>query len=215
MKARLSTLLADLGELPKGLDRAGMCKAGLGSEAPDMSLEGSYARATKAHARLAFARVLDDVCPAGSVSLHNKRIPGSCVGLEHLVVAPRGLVVVSPEWAPARPAARAKSSVVSRGSVISERAAGAIRQRRSVVVRDALHRAIALRAWLAATAWAGTPVLTAVCYAPAVPVAGPPVLIDGVWLGAIERLGPWLGSGAKLTAPERGALAYFLATELD
>ncbi|HUB71478.1 MAG TPA: hypothetical protein VL984_13750 [Acidimicrobiales bacterium] len=230
VKARLTTLLADLadfadlGDLPMSVANSLSC----GSQvAPDLagvpdagpypgSYPGSYGAPARPNARSqAFTRLLDDLCPAGAVLLHNKTLPGSRLHLDHLVVAPRGLVVVSPEWAPAEPAANAGAAAGTAGAGIP-RASRTLRKRRSAVVRDALGRTIALRTWLAATVWAATPVLTAICVAPAVaPVTGPPVLIEGVWLGAIERLGPWLGSGTTLAAPRRGALAYFLATELD
>ena len=73
-----------------------------------------------------------------------------------------------------------------------------------------------LRRWLDGSAWHAVPVLGAVCSAPAEGyVPPPPVLLDGLWVGSLERLPSWLASGNALTAAERAAIGYYLVSELD
>jgi len=241
VKERLSSLLESLGELPAGFP-------------PDVS-----ALATPSPEPLqGLGRVLSEICPAGTVLIHNRRLKGCALGLEHLVVAPRGVVVVSPEWAPVKvrfptaPAPMLSGAAANSAALLAQnegasncasmahpslfsstflfsgtlpgappgagtgggQASG--RRRRSAVVRAALRRAHALRSWLENAPWAGTPVLAAVCCLPMIgapPLA--PVLIDGLWLGPIERLAPWLAGGADLSPTARVALGQYLAAALD
>lgn len=198
VKERLSTLLFALGELP-----------GQFGPAPNMPLPGQ-----------GLARLIDDICPASTVVIHSKSLPGCRLALEHLVVAPRGLVVVSPEWAPVtepspRPAGPSGHGRRSSTPAASASVGDSHTRRRSRVVRETLRRANALRAWLAGTDWAGATLWAAVCSPPMMgPPVPPPVVIDGLWLGGIERLPSWLGSGPSLDGPARAALGYFLAAEL-
>jgi hypothetical protein len=183
VKARLTDLMATLGELPgrRGLPRA--CHGALGG-------------------------FLDDVCPAGTVVMHDRRVPGRDVRLQHLVIAPRGVVVVGPRWAPAggggHPAGRrADAPASTRGAAVPG------------VVRSTLRCAYALQSWLEGTDWAGAPVLAGVCTSPAeAAVARPPLVLDALWVGPLQCLPPWLASGDALDAADRGALGYFLAVQL-
>jgi hypothetical protein len=187
VRARLSTLLASLGEFPAQRDLAAV-------EPND-----------------AIAALLDDICPAGSVVLHGKSLPTLGVNLENLVIASRGAVVVSPVLAPLpgrgcihRSGTR-RAPAVQAGRGIS----------RSTVVRETLRRAHALRAWLSGTRWAGTPVMAAVCSEPSPAKVGePPLVMGDLWLGATESLPGWLASGDALGSTGAAALAYFLAAEL-
>jgi len=185
VKARLSILLAALGELPAPADAP---RQGQG-----------------------LSRLLDAMCPSGSVVLHGKSVPGFALPLEHIVVAPRGLVVVSPYWVERD---RLASPAGQPAQVVRLRANARSRSR-SFAVRETLRRASALRGWLAATAWEGTTVWAAVCSAPALgPPTAPPVTIGDLWVGHIERLPSWLGSGPALVQAERERLARFLGLEL-
>jgi len=187
VQARLSILLAALGELP-------------GSRADARPGEG-------------LARLLDKLCSC-AVVIHDKELPQGGVALEHVVVAPRGLVVVSPAWAPVPLRGPKPGRGDGRARAYPLPSAGEGR-RRSRIVRETLRRGKALSAWLDQTAWAGTPVWAAVCSAPVLglPVE-PAVMLDGLWLGDIERLASWLASGLDLDGPRRSALGRFLAAEL-
>jgi hypothetical protein len=192
LKARLSTLLEALGELPGGT--AGSLPDGAPGTAP-----------VAGHG---LGRVLDEVAPAGTIVLHNKKISGFGLELEHIVVAPRGLVIVSPEWAPSY----ARLPKLSVPTTAGAGMAAEWRRLRSSAVRGALRRAHACRTWLERTPWAGAPVLAAVCLAPVVGAPPlPPVFIDGLWLGPVERLAPWLAAGLDLAPESRAALGYYLA----
>ena len=184
VRARLSTLLASLGEFPAQRDLAG-------AEPSD-----------------AVSDLLDDICPAGSVVMHGRSLPALGVKLENLVIASRGAVVVSPVLAP----------FPARGRSGTRRAPAAQAGRgisRSTVVRETLRRAHALRAWMSATPWAGTPVIAAVCSEPAPANVGePPLAIGELWLGPTESLPGWLSSGEALRGTGAAALGYFLAAEL-
>ena len=187
VKERLTTLLAALGELP----------------GPGLLLPGE-----------GLARIVDDICPAGAMVVRSKSLPGCALALERLVVGPRGVVVVSTEWVPPR----SKMNVGAPGALRSACTAATSAQdrRRSRVVREALRRARALHAWLDGTAWAGVPVWAAVCLPPlGAPVPPPPVVIDGLWVGPIERLPAWLASGPELDSSSRAALGCFLNSELS
>lgn len=187
VRARLSNLLACLGELPGPMEM-------MGTELSQ-----------------ALARFLDDACPAGTVVMHGRKLPGRDIVLENLVIGARGVVVAKPLLAPVpggggkqrAGAPRAGALVANRGTT------------RSAVVRETLHRAYALRAWLAGTSWLGTPVLAAVCYEPAPATASEaPVVLDALWLGAAEHLFAWLMSGDTLNGGTAAALSCFLAAEL-
>jgi hypothetical protein len=191
VKARLSILLAALGELPAQFPTE-QARPGQG-----------------------LAHLIDDMCSATTPVIHAKLLPLCSLDLEHLVVAPRGLVVVSPEWAPAPPKGPRTDVPPGRVRSASARSGGPEERRRSRLVREALRRANALRAWLETTPWAGTPVWAAVCSAPVLgPPPSPPVVLDGLWLGDLQRLPAWLGTGADLDAPDRAALGYYLSAEL-
>jgi len=190
VKARLSSLMAALGEVP-------------GQFEPPPPPVGQ-----------GLARLIDDICPAGTVVVHARSVPGCSLDLEHIVVASRGLVVVSPEWAVLAGEGAGGDDLRGRTRAGASSSRGPDR-RRSRQVRETLRRSNALRAWLAGTSWAGTPVLAAVCSPPLMgPASAPPVLLDGLWFGPIERLPSWLGSGDKLDVPARAALGYFLAADL-
>jgi hypothetical protein len=165
-------------------------------------------------------QLLDDTCPPGTVVMHARRVPDAGLRLEHLAVAPRGLVVVGPYLEQSPPpgfgrhsaTARSRSPKVGGAPPLLRSPGGA---RRSGPVRETLCRSRALRSWLAGTRWAEVPVLAAVCSAAVLgPTANPPKVLGGLWLGPANELPAWLGSGRSLDGTTCGALAYFLASEL-
>lgn len=208
VKARLSLLLAELGELSAARGRP--------AAVPWGSLAGA----------------LDDICDRGTLVLHGRVVPGRAVPVEHLVVAPRGLVVVGPAWAGVN-VNRRPDPFAPRPT----RSAGRPTAAPPGVVRETLRAAYSLRTWLDATCWSGTPVLAAVCTGPAEaprpgvprpPVPGgpaparlpavtrsrPPLVLDALWMGLVGQLADWLESGDALDGVSREALGYFLADEL-
>jgi hypothetical protein len=177
-------------------------------------------------------QVLDDTCSPGTMVMHGRRlpdrlpdsvpdrVPDSGLRLEHVAVAPRGLVVIgpylghTPAGAPShRDALGNYKSANGVGSSPFPR--GQLSARRSGPVRETLRRSRAMRSWLAETRWAEVPVLAAVCSAAVLgPTANPARALGGLWLGPANELPAWLASGRSLDGTTCGALAYFLASEL-
>ena len=169
-------------------------------------------------------QLLDDTCPPGTMVMHGRRVPDrvpdSGLRLEHLAVAPRGLVVIGPYLghtpagaASHRDALGKYKSANGVGSSAFPR--GQVSARRSGPVRETLRRSRAMRSWLAETRWAEVPVLAAVCSAAVLgPTANPARALGGLWLGPANELPAWLASGRSLDGTTCGALAYFLASEL-
>lgn len=163
--------------------------------------------------------------------MHGLQAPGWQAPIQHLVVAPRGAVVVGSCW-DAGTAGPLPAGVLPVGR----------RESRSPAVRRALKGASSLRALLSGTKWAGSPVLAAVCVlsvggahdcameggglsSPGAPPAAPvlaapvsaaptPVVIGDLWMGHAGRLPAWLASGDGLGAEEQEALSRFLAGHL-
>ncbi|HYA44894.1 MAG TPA: hypothetical protein VED59_04745, partial [Acidimicrobiales bacterium] len=82
-------------------------------------------------------------------------------------------------------------------------------------VRDILRRAHALRSWLEDTLLAGLPVLVAVCTKEhSSPANSPPLLLDRLWLGALDQLSEWLATGEVIDRSACQGVATFLAGEL-
>ncbi len=197
VRARLSRLLATLGEL--SAERA--------PGPPDW--------------RPALRRFLDGRCPAGTVVMHGRRLPNRPLVIEHLIVAPRGLVVVSPSFGQVLrggyshlgPAWRAREAA---GGVSAPRALGTVAgDRRPALVRETLRRCYALRSWLGAGPWDGVPVLAAVCGCPVARASAHPwLMLDGLWLGAADQLPGWLISEEILDVATRTDLGRFLAEVL-
>jgi len=169
----------------------------------------------------ALGRLLDDMCPPEAVVLHGRRLPDRALSFDHLVVAPIGLVVVGPcpghvgREAPSQlsVALPPKQTPARLGTASAN--GGGRRARRPGLVRETLRRRYALRFWLAGTGWAEVPVRAAVCAAAVLgPTAGPPLILDGLWLGPADRLPAWLASGSALGSETRAALARFLDAEL-
>jgi hypothetical protein len=165
-------------------------------------------------------QLLDDICPAGTVVMHARRVPDTGLRLEHLAVAPRGLVVIGPYLGQASPRSPSRHNAVARSrSATGGGSAALIRgqagARRPGPVRETLCRSRAMRSWLAGTRWAEVPVLAAVCSAAVLgPTANPARALGGLWLGPANELPAWLASGRSLDGTTGGALAYFLASEL-
>ena len=207
VRARLSGLLSRLGTLPlAGDEEDDLQRCGVGDMPADLGV----------------GRLLDVFCPKGVVVVRDSW-PAPAEALEppspvhHLVVAPRGAVVVG--------------------------SCGPRPEERSPAVRAALSRAGVLRKSLGATAWCATPVFAAVCVVPAPPLPGAPhqgpavarpvrprprpaaplagwlserapVVIGELWVGCPGRLPAWLASGNALGPDDRGALCSHLAGSL-
>jgi hypothetical protein len=173
VRARLANLLASLGELPA---------------APPEELA------------LELYRFLDQL-PRPLTVLQNKFLPpvpaaGYSGLVEHLVVAPRGLVIVGPRLLGE---ARGPSC-----GAHGQPAAG------PSPVREALRRARAVRLWLSRAGWPEAPVLAAVCLRPGAGGALAPVVVGELWVGEPASLPAWLASGAALGPAERAGLAELL-----
>jgi hypothetical protein len=184
VRARLSTLLASLGEFPAPRDLAGV-------EAND-----------------AVSGLLDDICPAGSVVMHGRSLPALGVKLENLVVASRGAVVVSPVLAPLPGRGRSgtrRAPAVQAGRGISRSTVVRETLRRA----HALQAWLSGTRWAGTPVIAAVCSEPA----PA-SVGEPPLVIGELWLGAIASLPGWLGSGDVLGGTGAAALGYFLAAEL-
>jgi hypothetical protein len=143
-------------------------------------------------------RLLDRFCPPTASALHGLRGQGWPSPVEHLVVAPRGAVVVV--------------ACLSEGPP------------RGPAVREALSGRRKLQAWLGRTPWSATPVLAAVCVLPLWAAQSPGAVAAGeglsarvvgdVWVGHAGRLPAWLGSGGSLGPAERQDLRRFLLEHL-
>jgi hypothetical protein len=132
---------------------------------------------------------LEAACPPGYAALPGRRVGPRGVPIEDLVVGPAGLVVVGHTDGPGSPNK----------------------------VRETLRGAFALRAWLKDGPWGGVPVLAAVCSPqPQGPEDSwrPALMLDGLWVGTIDKFGPWLASGGELEAGSCSSLAAFLALHL-
>jgi hypothetical protein len=168
----------------------------------------------------ALRHLLDDICPAGTVVIHARRVPDTGLRLEHLAVAPRGLVVIGPYLSQTPPGSLSRHNATIRSRSASGGGSAALPRaqpgaRRPGPVRETLCRSRAMRSWLAGTRWAEVPVLAAVCSAAVLgPTANPARALGGLWLGPANELPGWLASGESLAGTTCGALAYFLASEL-
>jgi hypothetical protein len=172
--------------------------------------------------RPALRRFLDGRCPPGTLVLHGRSLPNRPLVVEHLVVAPRGLVVVGPSFGqvlhggynhPA-PTWRARESAARPNIALAVGTARA-GDRRPALVRETLRRCYALRSWLAAGPWDGVPVLAAVCGCPAARASAQPwLMIDGLWLGTADQLPDWLVSEEFLDLPTRVELYRSLAEQM-
>ena len=200
VRARLSQLLASLGDIP-AQHPAAVFDRGRG-----------------------FGRLLDEICPAGSVVMHGRRVPNKALSLDHVSIAPRGLVVVGSDLGHALGGG---SSQRGRGLQGRDGLDGPARpaisgfvERRIGLVREILRRGNALNSWLDETSWGHIPVFAAACSAPLMgTMQKPPLMLegmtlDGLWLGAVNQLPEWLASGGALGPEDRAALGNFLAAEL-
>jgi len=209
VRARLSHLIASLGEIP--------------SQHPTAAFDRGPG----------FGRLLDEICPAGSVVMHGRRVPDKALPLDHVAIVPRGLVIVASDLGQAL---RGGSSQPSRalqgrdgrdGRDGREGVDGPARstifglgERRTGLIREILRRGNALHSWLEETPWGHVPVFAAACSAPLMATTQkPPLLLegmtlDGLWLGAVNQLPEWLVSGGSLGSEARAALGSFLAAEL-
>ncbi len=204
VRARLSHLLASLGDIP--------------SQYPVASFDRGPG----------FGRLLDEICPAGSVVMHGRRVPNKALALDHLAIVPRGLVVVGSDLGQSLrggPSQRGGPGQ-TRGQgrevleALARPALAAPGDRRTGLVRDILRRGNALHSWLAETPWGHVAVFAAACSAPLMgTMQKPPLMLegmtlDGLWLGAVNQLPEWLASGEDLEPEARTALGNFLAAEL-
>jgi hypothetical protein len=200
VRERLSHLLASLGDIP--------------SQHPAAAFDRGPG----------FGRLLDEICPAGSVVMHGRRVPDKALPLDHVAIVPRGLVVVGSDLSRAL-----RGGIAQRGRDLQGRdgADGPGRpasfgpgERRSGVVREILRRGNALHSWLEGTPWGHVPVFAAACSAPVMATMQKPPLmlegmtLDGLWLGAVNQLPEWLASGGALGSEARAAVGNFLAAEL-
>ncbi len=162
-----------------------------------------------------WALALRDACPPGYTVLHGAKLAESGLSIDDLVIGPAGLVVVGHTHEPERPGSsnrragwKARPAPPSSGP---PRALGALCG--PGPVRETLHRAFALRAWLKDNHIDDVPALAAVC-SPQVPQhrSRPALLLDGLWVGAIDHFGPWLARSSGLE-PGRCALVRSMLAE--
>jgi hypothetical protein len=200
VRARLSHLLASLGDIP--------------AQHPALAFDRGPG----------FGRLLDEICPAGSVVMHGRRVPNKALPLDHVAIVPRGLVVVGSDLGQA-PAGGSSASGRARQprdglDRPTRPAVFGLGDRRSGLVREILRRGNALRSWLDETPWGDVPVYAAACSAPLMgPMQKPPLMLEGMtlnglWLGAVNQLPEWLALGGGLDHEARAALGNYLAAEL-
>lgn len=182
VKARLASLLASLGEIP--------------------GYQAQPSRAAGTGAGLVPSNLLDQLCGDLACVIHDKLLPPGTASryfgpIEHLVIAPRGVVVVGPLWAAEQGlAGPTAASMTGRGE--------------GSAVRQALRRAGAVRDWLKTTTWPEAPVFAAACSGSALALlASPPVVIGDLWVGPASRLPAWLSAPAQLSPEMQAALADF------
>ena len=165
--------------------------------------------------------------------MHGRSLPNRPLVLEHLIIAPRGLVVVGPSfgqvlrggrpnrgagWKARQPAGRlGPPSTGATATAPGARAGtgGGEGDRRPALVRETLRRCYALRTWLGGSPWGTVPVLAAVCSCPVGRApAHPWMMLDGLWLGTADQLPAWLVSQDILGPAARTELGRFLAEAL-
>jgi hypothetical protein len=206
VRERLSHLLASLGDIP--------------SQHPAAAFDRGPG----------FGRLLDEICPAGSIVMHGRRVPDKALPLDHVAIVPRGLVVVGSDLGRALRGGSSQRGRALQGRESREGWEGADGpgrqasfgpgERRSGVVREILRRGNALHSWLEETPWGHVPVFAAACSAPLMArMQKPPLMLegmtlDGLWLGAVNQLPEWLASGGALGSEARAAVGNFLAAEL-
>jgi hypothetical protein len=199
VRARLSHLLASLGDIP--------------AQHPALAFDRGPG----------FGRLLDEICPAGSVVMHGRRVPNKALPLDHVAIVPRGLVVVGSDLGQALRGGsiqRGKGWQGRDGFDRPARPVSGLGERRTGLVREILRRGNALRSWLDETSWGHVPVYAAACSAPLMgAMQKPPLMLegmtlDGLWLGAVNQLPEWLASGGALDDEVRASLGNFLAGEL-
>ena len=189
VRARLSGLLFRLGTVPSPCAVAGSV---------------AHYGAAQMQTDLGVGRLLGIFCPNDVAVAHDVWAEDWAQPVHHLVVAPRGAVVVG-----------------SCGPSLEER---------SPAVRAALGRARELRTWLHGTSWDCVPVYAAVCIVPEpsvllakAAVLGHPapswlsdaaVVMGCLWVGGAGRLPAWLAAGNALVADDRAALRSVLAGSL-
>src|SRR5487761_1289486 len=180
VRERLYNLLTTLGELP---------------------LDAERPRPWGTSWRLA----LRAACPSGYGVLHGATLAERGLNIDDMVVGPAGLLVVGHTDEPGRPGSSHRGATWKARPPApvgwAPRAVGPFS--RPGPVRETLRRSFALRAWLKDGDWADVPVRAAVC-SPQVPQyrSRPALLLDGLWVGAIDHLGPWL-AGAQGMGPAR------------
>lgn len=195
VRERLYDLLSTLGELPLGTDRP---RAWAGS----------------------FSRSLSSLMPSSYVVLNGAYLAERAIFIENLAVGPAGAVVLGhtderPAGVPLR-AISGQRMVSWRARSAQSAATGRSGASGPLgPVRETLRCAFALRAWLRGTIWQGVPVLAAVC-SPPVPGyrSQPALLLDGLWVGTIDQLVPWLEGADELGQEGAALLAGFLAERL-
>ena len=203
VRARLSHLLASLGDIP--------------SQHPTAAFDRGPG----------FGRLLDEICPAGSVVMHGRRVPDKALPLDHVAIVPRGLVVVGSDVGQGSRGGSSQRGRALQGREGREGRDGPARptvfglgERRTGLVREVLRRGNGLHSWLEGTPWGHVPVFAAACSAPLMAtVQKPPLMLegmtlDGLWLGAVNQFPEWLASGGALDPEARAALGNFLAAEL-
>jgi len=158
-------------------------------------------------------------CPPGYDVLHGANLTERGLSIDDLVVGPAGLVVVGHTEEPERPGfSHRGASWKARPTAPTgwvPRSAGAFSGPGPGPVRETLRRAFALRAWLKGGEWDGVAVMAAVC-SPQVPQyrSRPALLLDGLWVGAIDHLGPWLARSQGTDSARCAALTSLLNEQL-
>lgn len=197
VRERLYNLLSALGELPEAQDREPVW-------------------------RPSFAGAVLAACPPGYLGLRSCLLPGTALVVDPLVVGRAGLLVAVPWASPVRRRPYG-SRLAGRGTDDGPMTRAALTRASAGgghpgAVRDALHRAFALRAWLRGTPWAVVPVLAAICLpsrSGREPTLSPALSLDGLWMGPLDQLGAWLGPADGLGYPGEADLAEFLSTALQ
>ena len=172
--------------------------------------------------RPALRRFLDGRCPPGTLVLHGRSLPNRPLVVEHLVVAPRGLVVVGHELRPGAawwlqpPRSNVAGQRIGRPPQyrLGRRDGEGRGPPAGVGTRDTAPLLCA-QVVAGGRAWDGVPVLAAVCGCPAARASAQPwLMIDGLWLGTADQLPDWLVSEEFLDLPTRVELYRSLTEQM-
>ena len=169
---------------PARLDNGSPTLSRLYADAPETS--PAWERLTAGEQQLATR--LNETLALTSVVLHHRSVPGSRISIDHLVVGPTGIWVISSKHDTGRVESRDRDSWSRAGDRLFIGG-----RNRTDVVTETESTIAAIRRSLEPIGYGGSPVNGAVCFPNATwPPMCPLFRLDGVWVGGDSELMPLL-----------------------